>query len=247
MPVAVTISSASGGADSREAGQQLLRCSVCGATQDTGGSSCMQQLHQQQQGHQQCKVCGRALDSSSSSSQQQQLPGVCEITPDEHQHSDGSSGSQLRGGWWQRMTSGTRGGSSSSSKGQSLQEGGLAASSSSFAGSLPGTWGPGLPPYSGPVAGSTSSGQADASWQRQHARPLWCLSTRDASIGRSVMQAGELAYVLRPLVYVVLLKRYGLTSWKPWLTSLALDLASGVLVWARSVIDCGGHAGGSPT
>jgi peroxin-16 len=44
------------------------------------------------------------------------------------------------------------------------------------------------------------------------------------------MWAGEFVHVMRPLVYVVMLRRYGLTSWKPWLTMLALDAASGVLV-----------------
>lgn len=33
-------------------------------------------------------------------------------------------------------------------------------------------------------------------------------------------------HILRPLVYVCLLKRYGLRSWRPWLLSLALDLLS---------------------
>jgi hypothetical protein len=41
------------------------------------------------------------------------------------------------------------------------------------------------------------------------------------------MWVGEFVHVVRPLVYVCMLKKYGLTSWKPWLTMLALDAASG--------------------
>lgn len=41
------------------------------------------------------------------------------------------------------------------------------------------------------------------------------------------MRAGELLHLLRPLLYVYLLKRYGLGSWKPWVLSLGFDLASG--------------------
>jgi hypothetical protein len=41
------------------------------------------------------------------------------------------------------------------------------------------------------------------------------------------MVTGDFVHVVKPLVYVVLLKRYGLSSWKPWLTMLALDAASG--------------------
>ncbi|XP_009420800.2 peroxisome biogenesis protein 16 [Musa acuminata AAA Group] len=36
---------------------------------------------------------------------------------------------------------------------------------------------------------------------------------------------GEVLSVLRPLVYVLFIRRYGIRSWKPWLISLAMDLA----------------------
>lgn len=80
--------------------------------------------------------------------------------------------------------------------------------------------------------GSSSSLEKGSSFvgqlQRQHLQQLpWCLCNRDASIGNSVMWFGELIYVIRPLIYVSLLKKYGLMSWKPWMLSLALDLASG--------------------
>ncbi|RWW07934.1 hypothetical protein GW17_00028653 [Ensete ventricosum] len=36
---------------------------------------------------------------------------------------------------------------------------------------------------------------------------------------------GEVLSVLRPLIYVLFIRRYGIRSWKPWLISLAMDLA----------------------
>jgi hypothetical protein len=240
---------------------KAVRCGVCGALQSDGGSSssCMQHV---QQGAQQppwlCKVCGRPLQSGGSNGAPpaQQLPGVSEITADEEfaavSSSSSSSRSQLARGWWARVTAGISS-SGWGSKGATRQQQPLlgsegataAAGGSGFAGSLQGAWGPPLRPSNvGPDAAAGSS-VADAAWLARHVAPQWRLSTRDASIGRCVMQAGELVFVLRPLVYVVLLKRYGLTSWKPWLTSLALDLASGgsVCVCVRVCVGGGGRAG----
>ncbi|CAL9165094.1 unnamed protein product [Musa hybrid cultivar] len=36
---------------------------------------------------------------------------------------------------------------------------------------------------------------------------------------------GEVLFVLRPLIYVLFIRKYGIQSWKPWLISLAMDLA----------------------
>lgn len=35
---------------------------------------------------------------------------------------------------------------------------------------------------------------------------------------------GEVMFVLRPLIYVLLIRKYGARSWFPWLTSLVVDL-----------------------
>ncbi|PIN16228.1 Peroxisomal biogenesis protein (peroxin 16) [Handroanthus impetiginosus] len=35
---------------------------------------------------------------------------------------------------------------------------------------------------------------------------------------------GEVMFILRPLIYVMLIRKYGARSWFPWLTSLAVDL-----------------------
>lgn len=234
-----------------------LRCAVCGAVQAVAIATCISSSSggvggsgtdytQQPQQQQLCKVCGRPLQDSSSSSgcgrASKHLPGISEIVPDEQQstaaHDTTSTSSSLAKGWWQHLT----GGSSSSGRGEppSQQEQGQqpagSTAASSLAGSLPGSWGPALRPCSiGPDVAAGSS-QADLAWWQQHQPPRWCLSHRDASIGCSVVQAGELVHVLRPLVYVVLLKRFGLTSWKPWLASLVLDLASGELLLGVGLI-----------
>ncbi|TPX37738.1 hypothetical protein SmJEL517_g00620 [Synchytrium microbalum] len=36
----------------------------------------------------------------------------------------------------------------------------------------------------------------------------------------------ELAFILRPIVYVLMIQRYGAKSWKPWTTSLAMEVGS---------------------
>lgn len=35
---------------------------------------------------------------------------------------------------------------------------------------------------------------------------------------------GEATYILRPLIYVLLIRKYGVRSWFPWSVSLAVDL-----------------------
>lgn len=35
---------------------------------------------------------------------------------------------------------------------------------------------------------------------------------------------GEALLIMRPLIYVLLISKYGVRSWKPWLLSLAIDL-----------------------
>jgi hypothetical protein len=231
------------------------RCAVCGSSQDAKGSSSSCSTlatDQEQQQQSSCKVCGRALPtkSSSSSSSGQPLPGLTEITPLDAQcanagtqasaasdtPSSRGSGWQLQRGWWHRMTSAAGLGTSKQEQQQLQQQQCGSVPASPFAGALPGSWGPGLRPY--PALSPTHS-KAEQAWQQQHQQqhPLpWTLSNRDGSIGRSVMAVGEFVHVVKPLVYVMLLKRYGLTSWKPWLTMLALDAASGgsMRFWGRS-------------
>ncbi|CAH9098077.1 unnamed protein product [Cuscuta epithymum] len=40
----------------------------------------------------------------------------------------------------------------------------------------------------------------------------------------SLFLTGEVMFVLRPLIYVLLVRRYGTRSWFPWVTSLAVDV-----------------------
>lgn len=49
------------------------------------------------------------------------------------------------------------------------------------------------------------------------------------ALATSLLKAGELAHMCRPLAYVMALRIYGRRSWKPWLLSLAVDVASGHL------------------
>lgn len=35
---------------------------------------------------------------------------------------------------------------------------------------------------------------------------------------------GEVLFILRPLAYVIMIRKYGIRSWTPWLLSLAMDL-----------------------
>lgn len=35
---------------------------------------------------------------------------------------------------------------------------------------------------------------------------------------------GEVMFIIRPLLYVLLIRKYGTRSWYPWLVSLAVDL-----------------------
>lgn len=47
---------------------------------------------------------------------------------------------------------------------------------------------------------------------------------------------GEVMFIVRPLVYVLLIRKYGTQSWFPWLTSLAIDLiANGVLSYVTAL------------
>jgi len=41
---------------------------------------------------------------------------------------------------------------------------------------------------------------------------------------------GEVLLILRPLVYALFIRRYGLGAWKPWLVSLAVDLAGTTII-----------------
>ncbi|XP_020092478.1 peroxisome biogenesis protein 16 [Ananas comosus] len=46
---------------------------------------------------------------------------------------------------------------------------------------------------------------------------------------------GEILSILRPLIYVMFIRKYGIRSWKPWLVSLAVDLSSmSILLHAAS-------------
>ncbi|KAL4421321.1 hypothetical protein ABPG75_010612 [Micractinium tetrahymenae] len=49
---------------------------------------------------------------------------------------------------------------------------------------------------------------------------------RPAALPERLILAAELLYILRPLAYALALRRWGRSSWRPWLLSLGMDLAS---------------------
>lgn len=50
--------------------------------------------------------------------------------------------------------------------------------------------------------------------------------------GRTCLTAGEVLYAMRPLVYVLAMRKWGARKWKPWLLSLGVDAASMALIAA---------------
>ncbi|KAI9488907.1 peroxisome membrane protein [Zychaea mexicana] len=49
-------------------------------------------------------------------------------------------------------------------------------------------------------------------------------------IMNAIGKSGEVLYILRPLLYVLAVLKYGRMSWKPWLLSLAVELLSQAMV-----------------
>ncbi|KAI9250529.1 peroxisome membrane protein [Phascolomyces articulosus] len=49
-------------------------------------------------------------------------------------------------------------------------------------------------------------------------------------IMNAIGKSGEVLYILRPLLYVLAVLKYGRLSWKPWLLSLAVELLSQAMV-----------------
>ncbi|MCO5600700.1 hypothetical protein L7F22_054815 [Adiantum nelumboides] len=67
-----------------------------------------------------------------------------------------------------------------------------------------------------------------------------CISSSLANESREVREPvlvfGEWIFILRPLVYVLLIRRYGLKSWKPWVASLGLDTAGLTTILAAAYL-----------
>lgn len=51
-----------------------------------------------------------------------------------------------------------------------------------------------------------------------------------------LLVVGEWVFILRPLIYVLLIRRYGLTSWRPWLTSLAVDVTGMSAIFIAGIL-----------
>jgi hypothetical protein len=72
-----------------------------------------------------------------------------------------------------------------------------------------------------------SEGSADAATARRR---------RLRRAGRRLLCCGEVAAIVRPLVYVSLLRRWGRRSWTPWVASLLCDLLSRLLTLRGHVL-----------
>nr|XP_019702434.1 peroxisome biogenesis protein 16 isoform X3 [Elaeis guineensis] len=69
--------------------------------------------------------------------------------------------------------------------------------------------------------------------------PEWLNRLRRTSespgLSGGLFVTGEALFILRPLIYVMFIRKYGIRSWTPWLISLAVDLTGmGVLSYATS-------------
>ncbi|KAI8476029.1 MAG: hypothetical protein J3K34DRAFT_516939 [Monoraphidium minutum] len=170
--------------------------------------------------------------------------------------------SPFRWGWWGRSAAppdapsqpagdegGDGGGAAAGASGAGPHSSGGGSSGGgggSFAGALPGSWGPpSRPPPPPPVGagwrwrrgggagagGAPGGGGGGGGCSRLEEKLLerqagWRLDPSGMDAGDRVIWLGELAYLARPLIYVILLKRHGLRSWKPWAASLGLELLS---------------------
>lgn len=45
--------------------------------------------------------------------------------------------------------------------------------------------------------------------------------------------AAELIHIFRPLLYVLMIRKYGIKSWKPWLLSAVVEVTSLGLIWPK--------------
>ncbi|KAL0024326.1 hypothetical protein WJX79_009218 [Trebouxia sp. C0005] len=60
-------------------------------------------------------------------------------------------------------------------------------------------------------------------------REVQAAAKQQQALATTLIKAGEVANICRPLAYVIALRWYGRKSWKPWLFSLAVDVISGHL------------------
>jgi peroxin-16 len=80
----------------------------------------------------------------------------------------------------------------------------------------------------GAWSSSFSSSSSPSSSSASAADRALALEARVAAVGAAGVRLGEALHLLRPLLYVLLLRKHGPRSWRPWLASLAIELASGL-------------------
>ncbi|CAI9265027.1 unnamed protein product [Lactuca saligna] len=67
-------------------------------------------------------------------------------------------------------------------------------------------------------------------------RPTMSSFLSEKGISGSLFLMGEVMFIARPLVYVLLIRKYGVKSWLPWLVSLSIDI-----IGMTSSITCQKH------
>ncbi len=91
-----------------------------------------------------------------------------------------------------------------------------------------------LPPADGLAHPRVTSGDPEAGAHLQSAQ-------RSVEAARALTKTAEIVHALRPAVYAVFLYRHGRASWRPFVASLSLDLASlAIHARARAILEGGG-------
>jgi Peroxisomal membrane protein (Pex16) len=175
--------------------------------------------------------------SSSSSSSSSESSGSCAASHEAAAQVGSQAGDKVASGYDRLATKsapGQPGGASCENKENVRQGQSQAAAPDTSAG-------PGVSADAQPGAGvgreASSAGNAaprapeEPFWEREHRRQHHA-SQRTAELqraGRRLIWYGEVLAIVRPLIYVSLLRRWGRRSWLPWLGSLACDLLSRLL------------------
>lgn len=79
-----------------------------------------------------------------------------------------------------------------------------------------------------------NSASADTKHARLMEKPTFSSLWSQKGIHGRLFLSGELLFIVRPLVYVLLIRKYGIRSWRPWLLSLAMDL-TGMSILSRAI------------
>lgn len=69
-------------------------------------------------------------------------------------------------------------------------------------------------------------GLCRAVWLVEKPKPSLASIWSAKGVSGRLFLVGEVVHIFRPLVYVLLIRKFGIKSWTPWLVSLAVELTS---------------------